>query len=890
MRKTSIFLAFILVLAFGQTGLLAQSNDLYLIGDPTNSWIDGSDVKLSCPNTHVFTIGATSTGCLANAVGGYNAWQFWSPDSANWGHVEANWVDPCCEDSVAFAGRFRNLFIKEGGSGSWGSPLHLPAGPYVTDSVNFGDDTLGISFGGYVTAAPGGWGNQVDCGAVWSMSIQTVLADSGKHMCFDTSSSLVVWKWSDGSNNWYPTWTDGDCYMIDPVPNLRPSITTCPVSVTFNHCYTGYYDYDATDPEVDTFFFYLTSGPGEIDSVSGEWTWTTAIPQEIDTFIVVQAADFGGLGVPCTTDVHVTNEAVGITCPATTPTAKAGFTNYQIVGLDDMGDFCDVLTVTVVNEGALFGTASTIWTNGDTVFVIPDTSTAFCATTPLAVTFEVEVTDGLEYDTCDLNMTVICGSAYEVYIEKAEEVLQGHFYELPVWIKKIKADAGLGGFDILIAYDNSALSFQMAIPGELLETCGWEYFTYRFGPDGNCGNQCPSGLTRIIAMAEINDGANHPNSALCADDLTGLNGWWDVVPDTLFYLKFLVSNDRNLECQYVPVKFYWMDCGDNILSSWDGEISFLNAYVFDYDNPTSIADTGYGFPGYLGHAGYCEDGDKEDVQIDIDFFNGGIDIICGEDIDARGDINCNGIPYEIADAVQFTNFFIQGLTAFGPLPFDHQEASIAASDANADGLTLTVADLVYLIRVVVGDALPYPKLNPAYTTYSYENSRLSVNDEMGAAFVVFEGDVAVTSLATNMEVKTGLVDGNTHVLVYTELANESFSGDFIEAGGSIVSIEFATLTGQTVVATNIPRTFRVEQNYPNPFNPDTKIDFAIPGGGEWNLVIYNVTGQVVDQFNGTTDEGFVSVTWDASSYASGIYFYKVVAGDRTETKKAVLLK
>jgi len=55
------------------------------------------------------------------------------------------------------------------------------------------------------------------------------------------------------------------------------------------------------------------------------------------------------------------------------------------------------------------------------------------------------------------------------------------------------------------------------------------------------------------------------------------------------------------------------------------------------------------------------------------------------------------------------------------------------------------------------------------------------------------------------------------------------------------------------------------------------------------VTIYNVAGQRVDEFAG--DNGTViSLDWDASSLASGVYFYKVVAGDNVETKKAVLLK
>ena len=71
------------------------------------------------------------------------------------------------------------------------------------------------------------------------------------------------------------------------------------------------------------------------------------------------------------------------------------------------------------------------------------------------------------------------------------------------------------------------------------------------------------------------------------------------------------------------------------------------------------------------------------------------------DIDDRGDMNLNGVAYEIADAVLYTNYFIFGPSAFDLDPI-RRESQIAASDVNADGSPLTVADLVYLIRVILG--------------------------------------------------------------------------------------------------------------------------------------------------------------------------------------------
>jgi len=216
---------------------------------------------------------------------------------------------------------------------------------------------------------------------------------------------------------------------------------------------------------------------------------------------------------------------------------------------------------------------------------------------------------------------------------------------------------------------------------------------------------------------------------------------------------------------------------------------------------------------------------------------------------------------------------------------------IAATDCNADGLTLTVGDLVYLIRVIVGDALPYPKLAPVEANYMVNNGVISVDAEMGAAFVAIEGDVTPTLLADNMDIQYAYdaSENITRVLVYSYEGN-GFNGEFINANGNVVSIELGSYEGAVVKATEIPANFALNQNYPNPFNPTTTISFNLPVATNYTLTVYNVTGQQIDVFAGSADAGTVAIDVDASNWASGIYFYKLNAGDFSATKKMVLLK
>jgi len=91
--------------------------------------------------------------------------------------------------------------------------------------------------------------------------------------------------------------------------------------------------------------------------------------------------------------------------------------------------------------------------------------------------------------------------------------------------------------------------------------------------------------------------------------------------------------------------------------------------------------------------------------------------------------------------------------------------------------------------------------------------------------------------------------------------------------------------------TGLPQTFSLSQNYPNPFNPTTKIRYELPMDCRVGLEVYNILGQrVVTLVDGKEKAGYKTVSWDATGMASGIYFYRLKAGEFTAIKKMILLK
>ncbi len=114
---------------------------------------------------------------------------------------------------------------------------------------------------------------------------------------------------------------------------------------------------------------------------------------------------------------------------------------------------------------------------------------------------------------------------------------------------------------------------------------------------------------------------------------------------------------------------------------------------------------------------------------------------------------------------------------------------------------------------------------------------------------------------------------------------------FVIEGGKFIVFSQTTVVNVKPEEPVIPDEFVVHQNYPNPFNPSTTIRYELPSRSHVVLKILNLLGQelatLVDEEKAV---GKYEVSWDASRMASGLYFYRLQAGEFVETKTLMLLK
>ncbi len=125
-----------------------------------------------------------------------------------------------------------------------------------------------------------------------------------------------------------------------------------------------------------------------------------------------------------------------------------------------------------------------------------------------------------------------------------------------------------------------------------------------------------------------------------------------------------------------------------------------------------------------------------------------------------------------------------------------------------------------------------------------------------------------------------------------QFINEN-TGWAVGAGGRILRTTTGGITSIEPISTEVPERFSLSQNYPNPFNPSTRIRFEISGSSATHTLfsVYDMLGREVSTLvNEELKPGNYEVDWNAENYPSGVYFYKLSAGESTETRKMILLK
>ena len=290
-----------------------------------------------------------------------------------------------------------------------------------------------------------------------------------------------------------------------------------------------------------------------------------------------------------------------------------------------------------------------------------------------------------------------------------------------------------------------------------------------------------------------------------------------------------------------------------------------------------------------------------------------------------GDFDCNG-QIVITDVVYLVNYIFAG----GPAPQD-----VSGGDVDCSG-RCDISDVVYLVNYIFISG-PAPCANCPYrggieksATGSIElwieeidgptaSYVLKVKTDISIAGLQFEmttdqdpnleaaamkEQVSLFSSFTNGKAKVGLVDltaaagipAGEHELLRWEKSSgsEPVLSNALAANRSAEPVDVKILGAKRGAV--LPTVFAIDQNYPNPFNPSTEIVYAVPRSEHVRVEVFNVLGQhVATLVNAPHQAGRYSVAWNSRDdngrdVASGVYLYRMTAGDFVSTRKMMLLK
>ncbi len=616
-----------------------------------------------------------------------------------------------------------------------------------------------------------------------------------------------------------------------------------------------------------------------------------------NAFVTELAVGYGPVwpnppGYCCTVEPYV-NQAPTVSCGPDRDAFAGGTFNHLVLATDpdDPNDICDnivsatfqFLDSTLAPIGppdtAPCGVATlSAFAPGPAVSPTFNWNTTGCGGGDYYVVFTfTDECGGSGADTCKYTIKTACAfvTIGEVVADPCESV------ELPVYLNAAGDD--IGGFNFCIEFANADLTVISVRRGELINAVDqtgkyiWHYFTYRLNPSTVIHKYkvCVVGIGKVYSSY----------TGMCIEQ--GSVG-------VLFYIKFVLACNELFRCHDTHVYFEWDDwtCLENTLSDCTGQKLYVS------DDPTKYDPQ------------ECGLGEKNEIVRCVNFGDGRVIWRCAYDVDPIiiGDINVNGFPYEIADAVCFADYFISfpNPPCFSTDP-ETRLAQEGATDINGDGYILSVADFVYLLRIVVGDQAPLgAAVAPnATATVDFNGHKVVLNtpEALGAIVLTFKGDGKLVPMVEGLEVKQGSANGETRAIVYSMTKGKGIeSGNLFAVSGNLmpVKVEAATYNAAPinveVTGKVLPTSYDLSQNYPNPFNATTQINFALPNAGNVSLKIYNVAGQLVKSFNQPMEAGYRTITWDGTNsngdnVASGVYFYRLdVEKQFSKTLKMTLLK
>jgi hypothetical protein len=239
------------------------------------------------------------------------------------------------------------------------------------------------------------------------------------------------------------------------------------------------------------------------------------------------------------------------------------------------------------------------------------------------------------------------------------------------------------------------------------------------------------------------------------------------------------------------------------------------------------------------------------------------------------------------DSITGTSFVVAGLTITtdeNTVFFDEFDESIVFADLEVNQFVevkyiRTSLNENLAVKVEIEKDPKHVQFNGVVTASNNTNIQLSV-----PSFIINNNTIFLNS--DYVPVQSSSIQSGQSIMIWAEQGQigELTAVQVLQISGSVTSVNNET-------GVKLPTSYELKQNYPNPFNPTTEIAFSLANKEEVSLVVYNLIGQQIAVLvNGSMNPGSHIVKFNAANMASGVYLYRLTAGNFVSIKKMILLK